>query len=144
MCNIRRFYLLRELSEADFHKPGIYGSGRVGANAWNVFRRAPSRGSRGRRAAVDFRGVFWMRRVFVFFFFPFFLFELGTHTACCEYRPLCLIYLSTSSEATEASFVAFEAKKPLHTGVRIGCYYFINLYVCSSVCVCMCNIRRFY
>ena len=38
----------------DFHKPGIYGSGRVWANAWDEFRRAPSRGGRGRRAAVDF------------------------------------------------------------------------------------------
>ena len=32
MCNIRVFYLLRELYEADFHKPGIYGSVRVWAN----------------------------------------------------------------------------------------------------------------
>ena len=54
MCNIRRFYLLRELYEADFHNPGIYGSGRVWANAWDVFRRTPSRVGHGRRAAVDF------------------------------------------------------------------------------------------
>ena len=54
MCNIRRFYWLRELYEADFPKPGIYGSGRVWANAWDVFRRMPSRGGRGGRAAVDF------------------------------------------------------------------------------------------
>ena len=41
--------------EADFHKPGIYGgSVRVWANAWDVFRRAPSRVGRGRRAAVNF------------------------------------------------------------------------------------------
>ena len=38
----------------DSHKPGIYGSGREWANAWDVFRRTPSRGGRGRRAAVDF------------------------------------------------------------------------------------------
>ena len=50
--NIRRFYCLRELYEADFHKPVIYGSGRVWANAWDVFRRMPSRVGRGRRAAV--------------------------------------------------------------------------------------------
>ena len=37
MCNIRRYYRLRELYEADFHKPGIVGSGRVWANAWDVF-----------------------------------------------------------------------------------------------------------
>ena len=44
---------MRELYEADFHKPGIYGSGRVWANAWNVFCRALSRVG-GRRAAVNF------------------------------------------------------------------------------------------
>ena len=43
-CNIRRFYRMRELYEPDFHKPGIYGSGRVRANAWDVGLRAPSRG----------------------------------------------------------------------------------------------------
>ena len=53
ICNIRRFYWLRELYEADSHKPAIYGTGRVWANAWDVFRRAPSRGGRGCRAAVD-------------------------------------------------------------------------------------------
>ena len=35
-------------------KPGIYGSGRVWANARGAFRRGPSRGSRGRWADVDF------------------------------------------------------------------------------------------
>ena len=53
MCYSRGFYCLRELHEAHFHKPGIYGSGRVWANAWDVFRRTPSRGGRGRRDAVD-------------------------------------------------------------------------------------------
>ena len=42
-------------SEADFHKPGIYGgSVRVWATAWDVFRRAQSRVGRGGQAAVDF------------------------------------------------------------------------------------------
>ena len=42
-------------SEGDFHKPEIYeGSARVWATARDVFRRAPSRVYRGRRAAVDF------------------------------------------------------------------------------------------
>ena len=54
MWIIREFCWWRELYEADFHKPGIYGSGRVWANAWDVFRRTPSRGGHGRRAAVDF------------------------------------------------------------------------------------------
>ena len=43
-----------ELYEADFHKPGIYGSGRVWANAWDVVFRAPFRGGRGRWADVGF------------------------------------------------------------------------------------------
>ena len=48
-------YIRVYTSETDFLKPGMYG-GSVGvrANAWDVFRRTPSRGGRGRRAAVDF------------------------------------------------------------------------------------------
>ena len=54
-------YIRVYTSEADFHKPGMYGgSMQVWANAWDVFRRTPPRGGRGRRAAVDlFRGVFF-------------------------------------------------------------------------------------
>ena len=37
-CNVRRFSDCQELYGADFHKPGIYGSGRVWANAWDVLR----------------------------------------------------------------------------------------------------------
>ena len=39
-------------------------SGRVWANAWDVFCRNTPRSGRGRRAAVDFV-VFWVRRDFV-------------------------------------------------------------------------------
>ena len=68
---------LRELYEADFQKPGIYGSQGVWANALGLFARAPSRGGRGRRAAVNIvvcleRGVFicvFFLCVCVFFFF---------------------------------------------------------------------------
>ena len=47
-------YIRVYTSETDFLKPGMYG-GSVGvrANAWDVFRRTPSRGGRGRRAVVD-------------------------------------------------------------------------------------------
>ena len=86
VCNIRRFYCFRELYEADFHKTGIYGSGRVWANAWDVFRRTPSQGNRGRRAAVDFVGGG-----------SFFFFERTRPAA--NMRPPCLIYLSTSTKA---------------------------------------------
>ena len=88
MCNIRRFYQLRELYEADFHKPGIYGSGRVWANAWDVFRRMPSRGGRGRWAAVDFLVCFGWGGISFFVFFRYFFFERNAHgiTACCKYE----------------------------------------------------------
>ena len=75
MCNIRRFYWLRKLYETDFHKPEIYGRGRVRANPWDVFRRASSRGGRGRRVAMDFVVCFgwggffrdFLKKDFVFF-----------------------------------------------------------------------------
>ena len=73
--------------------PGIYESGRVWANAWDVFRRTPPRGGRGRRSCCGFRGVFWVRRDFVFF--RFFFFERTRPAA--SMRPPCLIYLSTSN-----------------------------------------------
>ena len=74
--------------------PGIYESGRVWANAWDVFRRTPPRGGRGRRSCCGFRGVFWVRRDFVFF--RFFFFERARPAA--SMRPPCLIYLSASSK----------------------------------------------
>ena len=59
-------------SEADFHKPGIYGgSVRVWAIAWDVFRRAPSRVGRGRRAAVDFAVCFGLGGFFSSLFLVF-------------------------------------------------------------------------
>ena len=94
ICNIRRFHRSRELHEADVHKPGIYGSGRVWANAWDVFRRAPSRGGRGRRAAV----YFVLRFGCGFFFRVFFCFFFFERTRPAEsIRPSCLIYLSAST-----------------------------------------------
>ena len=103
---------MRELHEADFHKPGIYGSGRVWANAWDVFRRSPSRGGRGRRVAVDFVVCFGWGGFFRFFFFDFFFFERTRPAA--SMRPPCLIYLSTS------------------TGARTGCHYLISVSVCVT------------
>ena len=52
---------LATASEGDFHKSEIYrGRVRVWATEWDVFHCTPSRGGRGRRAAVDiFRGVFF-------------------------------------------------------------------------------------
>ena len=79
MCNIRPFYWLRQLYEADFHKPGIYGSGRVCANAWDVVFRALSRGGRGRRVAVDFVVCFGWGELFLDFFFSIFFFSSNAH-----------------------------------------------------------------
>ena len=76
---------------ADFHKPGIYGTGRVWTNAWDVFRCTPSRSGRVRRATVDFVVSFgWGGNscYFVVFFFK------RTRPAA-SMRPPCLVYLST-------------------------------------------------
>ena len=64
MCNIRRFYCLRELFEADFHKSGVYGNGRVWANAWDVFRRGAVSGWSRSPGCCKFRRVFSVGRSF--------------------------------------------------------------------------------
>ena len=94
MCDIRRFYLLRELYMDDFHKLGIYGIGRVWANAWDVCFRAPSRGGRGRWADVGFVVCFRSGRIFFPSFFSS-IFFLPTHTAYSKYEatlPHLLLY----------------------------------------------------
>ena len=82
---------------ADFHKLGIYGSGRVRANAWDVFRLAPSRVGRGRLAAVAFVVCVGWGGFFPVFRFSFFFFERTRSAASA--RSSCLIQLSTSNEA---------------------------------------------
>ena len=89
---------MRELHESVFHKSGIYGSGRVRSNALDVFRRMPSRSSRGRRAAVDFATCFGCGGIFFVCFF-FDCFFLRTNTACRKYEAAVPFYLSTSNEA---------------------------------------------
>ena len=84
---------MRELYEADFHKPRIYGSGRVLANVWDVFTRMRSRDGRGRRAAVDFVVCFGLGE-FVFHFRFFFFFERTRPAA--SMMPPCLIYRPNS------------------------------------------------
>ena len=95
LSNIGRFYCLRELYKADFHKPGVYRIGRVWANGWDVFDRMPARAARGRRAAVDF--VVCFGRGGFFSFFRLYFFERTRPAA--SMGPTCLIYLSTSNEA---------------------------------------------
>ena len=117
MCNIRRFYLLRELYAADFHKPGIYGNaGEYGPTRGMCFdaRRLEvvavlTRGTcfvARRLEVVAVAGLLWISwcvfgganffRVLLFFRFVV-LFE-RTRPAT-SMRPPCLIYLSTSNEA---------------------------------------------
>ena len=76
--------------------PEIYNTQREWSNAWDVFRRAPSRGGRGRRAAVDSVVCFESGGFFVFFFFRS-AFSLQTDTTCCKYGSPCLSYLYTST-----------------------------------------------
>ena len=95
---------------ADFHKLGIYGSGRVRANAWDVFRRALSRSGRGCRASVDiFRGVFFLLSGGIsFFFFVFFtsnahgLMQVRDNLA--SFTSLLVMRQGQRSEATEVVF----------------------------------------
>ena len=60
----------------------------------------------------------------------------------------CTIAMSNVSplEFIMRPFFAYKAKKPLHTGVRTGWHHLICSSFCLSylsVCLCMCNIRRF-
>ena len=71
---------------------------RVWAEAWDVFRRAPSRVGRGGRAAVDFVVCFGLGG-FLSDFFSF------------------LMRQGRENEATEAVFY-LQAKKPLHNEAR--------------------------
>ena len=80
VCNVRSFYWLRELYEADFHKPEIYGIGREWDNAWDVFPRMPSRVGRGRRVAVYFVVCLgWGGKIFSIFFFRILFFSSNAH-----------------------------------------------------------------
>ena len=69
---------MRELYEADFRKPGIYGSGRVWSNVWDVFPRMQSRVRRGRRLLLISWCVLGGADFFSVFFFSDFFF-LNTH-----------------------------------------------------------------
>ena len=105
---------------------------RVWATEWDVFHCMPSRGGRGRRAAVDiFRGVFFQCLVgFRSFFFRFLYFERTRPTAST--RQPCLMYLSTS---TEAVFLPLGKKASSYRGA-----YRVPLF-CLSMCVHVCDIE---
>ena len=103
-------------SEADFHKPEIYGGRvRVWATEWDVFHST-------RLEVVAVARLLWIYFVVrlnsvwwdLVFFFRFLCFERTRLTA----RQPCLMYLSTT------------------TGVRTGCHQLISLSV--DLCVCQC------
>ena len=121
---------MRELYEADFHKPGVCGSGRVWANSWDVFRRMPSRSGRGRRAAVDFVVDFGCGGIS--FFFSFFIRIFNAHGLLQVWGRFALF---TSLLVMRQAFFSYRAKTPLHTGVRTGLHRSIGL----SVCLCYGN-----
>ena len=118
MCNNRRFYWLQELYEADFHKPGIYGSGRVWANAWDVFRRTPSRGGRGHRAAADFVVGFGCGGISCF---PGFCIYKFVHTTSgCE-RPRAVSVDSVNGLRQLANLPTENSRSPIPTRCTIYC-----------------------
>ena len=78
VCVCVTFVILLIARAVRFHTHGIYGSGRVWANAWDVFRRPQPRGGRG--AAADFVVSFGRGGIFSIYFL------LRTHTAGCKYE----------------------------------------------------------
>ena len=117
--------------------PGIYGSGRVWTNAWDMFFRAPSRVDRGRRDAVDFVVCFGCGGFFLYFFSCFFFFQRTRPAG--SMRPPCLIYISTSNEASPRE--RSDRGRFLPLGKKASSYrgaYRVPLFqwtVCVYVCV---------
>ena len=84
VCNVRGFYRFRELYEADFHKPGSYGSGRVyGLTRGTCFVAR-------HLEVVAVAGLLWVSWCVLggadFFVCACFFSSNGTHTACCKYE----------------------------------------------------------
>ena len=98
-------------------KFGIYGIGREWAKAWILFRRKPSRGGRGRGAAVYFVACSGCGGIACFLLrtFVFLLFERARPAA--SMRTPCQTYLPNS------------------TGVRTGWKNLICLSTCRWACV---------
>ena len=95
--------------EAHFRKSGMYGgSVREWVHAWDVFRRTPSQGGRGRRAFVDsFRDVFFQCLVGFRVFCVRFLFVERTRPAARMTSP-CLTHLSPSIDGAVVNITSHE------------------------------------
>ena len=116
MCNIRRFYKLREPYQADFYNRVIYGCGRALANAWDAFRRALSRSGRG--GCIDVVLVVCFGWGGICFFLSSFL---QTNAACCKYEATFASFtsvLSTSSltDITKVGIIIFPYLRTYPTG----------------------------
>ena len=96
MCNIVFFTGCEICTRPISTNPGSMDAGEYGLKrVGRVSSQAVSRWSRS-AGCCGFRGVFWVRRDFVFFPPVFFL---RMRTACCKYEVALPHYLSTSSEA---------------------------------------------
>ena len=109
MCNIRRFTDCESCTRPISPNPGSVEAGEYGRTRGTCFIAR-------RLEVVAVAGLLWVSwcvlgaaGFFVFFFF-------GRTPPAASMRPLCLIYLSTS------------------TGVRTGCHFLISLSVCVRVC----------
>ena len=85
VCNVRRFFLFARAVRGRFPQTRDLWKRHVWSNAWDVFRLEPSRGGRGRRAAVAVVVCFGWGGFFRVFFSSI-CFILRTHTACCKYE----------------------------------------------------------
>ena len=95
MCNIRRFYLLRELYEVDFHKPRSMEAGEYELTRGTCFVAR-------RLEVVTVAGLLWISSCvlggadfFVSFLFLFCFFFFERTRPAASIRPPCLIYLYT-------------------------------------------------
>ena len=88
-------YIRVYTSDADFHKPEIYGGRvRVWAIEWDVFHCTPSRSGRGRRAAVDLVVCFGWGGYFSFLFFVFFSYFFERTRPAASMRPPLVLFTS--------------------------------------------------
>lgn len=110
--------LLRELWVADFHKHRIYRSGRVWPITWGVVRRMSSRGSHGRRAAVDLVVCLFSLVAFQFLIFVFVFFQ-RTRLEALPHVPGLLVM--------RPCFAYIWLAKYFHIGVCIGFHYLNDL-----------------
>ena len=115
------------------------------ANAWDVFHLTPSRGGRGRRAAVNFVVCFGVRRGFSLFFFFRFFFFFERERPATSMRPPCLIYLSSGTTAAAAA-VGISVVSYVFTFLQQlpGTRYTLALYTTPTICEFLYQVPGMY